>query len=84
MYLIKVLLDSFQYVKKKNLYTVLEWSDYWQNEETPEDVIDKIYDIVLELNARESSGNTITEFSVLSWDDLCDWGIDLLNQLKGI
>lgn len=67
-------------------YTVLKWSDFQEDEEkvSPGDIIDILYDIILELNARESSGNIITEFSELSWDDLCDWGTDLLNQLKNI
>ena len=81
----KGLFGQLSVCKEKNLYTVLEWSDFdWQNEENPEDIIDKLYNIVLELDARESSGNAITEFSEFSWDNLCDLGIDLFNQLKDI
>lgn len=46
-------------------------------------IIFELLAIFEELDARNSSFNSIYEnFHGVGWDDLCDKGIDLLNQLK--
>lgn len=48
-----------------------------------EDIIDKIYNIVLELDARESGGNLLsTGLQDKSWTEICDEAIELLEQIK--
>ena len=48
-----------------------------------EDVIDKVYNIVLELDARESGGNCVfTGLQDKSWTELCEIAISLLEQIK--
>lgn len=46
-------------------------------------IIDKLFNIVTELDARNLTHNcVISEFNGTSWDDLCDKGINLLKKLK--
>ena len=46
-------------------------------------IIYELFIILEELDARNSSFNSIYEnFHGISWDDLCDKGVCLLNQLK--
>ena len=46
-------------------------------------MLDDLYDIAVELDSREFSNNCrIDRFTSLSWDELCDKGIDLLTKLK--
>ena len=48
-----------------------------------EDTIDKIYNIVLELDARESGGNLLfTGLQDKSWTEICEEAIGLLEQIK--
>ena len=44
-------------------------------------IIKQLFTIITELDARDSSNNCVT-MSEFSWDELCDMGIDLFNQLK--
>ena len=47
------------------------------------EIIEKLYTLVTELDARESSFNCVTDSLIgISWNRLCDMGIDLLVQLK--
>lgn len=46
-------------------------------------MLDDLYNIAVELDARETSSNLVVDnFSGLSWDELCDKGIELLTKLK--
>lgn len=48
-----------------------------------EDVIGELYNIVTELEARESGCNLIYErLACKSWTELCEYGIELLEQIK--
>ena len=48
-----------------------------------EKIIDRLYLILAELDARESGGNCIIrELLAKGWDELCDEGISLFEQLK--
>ena len=48
-----------------------------------QDIINKLFDILLELDARENSNNCIIpELSDKGWDELCIEGIKLFEQLK--
>lgn len=48
-----------------------------------EKIIDEIYNIVLELDARESGGNLLfTGLQDKSWTELCEYGIELLEQIR--
>lgn len=49
-----------------------------------ENIIEKLITIVTELNARECSGNCVTDMNTFNWDELCDKGISLFKQLKNI
>lgn len=45
--------------------------------------IDEIYNIVLELDARESGGNLLfTGLQDKSWTEICEEAIELLEQIK--
>ena len=47
-------------------------------------IIDQLYRIVTELDARECSSNlVISEYETTGWKELCDIGIELFAQLKG-
>lgn len=46
-------------------------------------MLDDLYNIVVELDAREFSSNCVVpELQALSWNELCDKGIELLQGLK--
>ena len=46
-------------------------------------MLDDLYDIVVELDSREFSNNCVVDrLTGLSWDDLCDKGIEILTKLK--
>ena len=49
-----------------------------------ENIIEQLFIVVTELDARECSNNCPTCMSEFSWDDLCDMGINLFEQLKAI
>ena len=44
-----------------------------------EKIIEQLFLIITDIDARHSSCNCL---SVLTWNELCDMGIDLFNQLK--
>lgn len=44
-----------------------------------EKIIEELFVIMTDIDARNCSANALSD---LSWDELCDRGIDLLNQLK--
>lgn len=44
-------------------------------------IIDILYDIVIELDARDTSNNSVN-MTNYSWDELCEMGINLFTQLK--
>lgn len=47
-------------------------------------IINKLFQIFTELDARESSNNCIVpELAVRSWDELLDDAIGLIEQLRG-
>lgn len=46
-------------------------------------IIDKIYDIIIELDARECSNNCVAVGLLdKSWTELCEEAIELLKQIK--
>lgn len=45
-------------------------------------IIEQLFLVVTELDARECSNNCPTSLRELSWRELCNMGIDLLEQLK--
>ncbi len=46
-------------------------------------MLDDLYDIAVELDSREFSNNCIIDrLTGLSWDELCDKGIEILAKLK--
>ena len=46
-------------------------------------MLDDLYNIAVELDARETSSNLVVDdLSTLSWDDVCDLGIAILQGLK--
>lgn len=46
-------------------------------------MLDDLYDIVVELDSREFSNNCLIDrLTGLSWDELCDKGIEILTKLK--
>lgn len=46
-------------------------------------IIEQLFDIVTELDARDCSSNSIiSDLHGVSWDTLCDMGINLFNRLK--
>ena len=48
-----------------------------------EERLEKIYDIVIELHSRETSGNCIVAICLgKSWVELCNEGIRLFQELK--
>ena len=47
-------------------------------------IIDTLYNVLTELDARECSNNCVVEDLIaVSWNDLCDKGIELFQRLKG-
>lgn len=47
-----------------------------------EQIIEQLSIIITELDARECSNNCPTCMRVFSWEQLCDTGINLFEQLK--
>lgn len=48
-----------------------------------EEIIDKLFKILTELDARNCSGNCVVEgLTGKSWVELCNEGINLFEQLK--
>lgn len=47
-----------------------------------EQIIEQLSIIITELDARECSNNCPTCMRVFSWEQLCDMGINLFEQLK--
>lgn len=46
-------------------------------------MLDDLYDIAIELDSREFSNNCVVDRLIgLSWDELCDKGIEILTKLK--
>ena len=46
-------------------------------------MLDDLYDIAVELDSREFSNNCVVDRLIgLSWDELCDKGIEILTKLK--
>ena len=46
-------------------------------------MLDDLYDIAVELDSREFSNNRVVDRLIgLSWDELCDKGIEILTKLK--
>ena len=46
-------------------------------------MLDDLYDIAVELDSREFSNNCVIDRLIgLSWDELCDKGIEILTKLK--
>lgn len=46
-------------------------------------MIDDLYDIAVELDARETSNNCVVDrLQQFGWDELCDKGIEILEKLK--
>ena len=45
-------------------------------------IIEQLFIIITELDARECSNNTPTCMNVFSWEQLCNMGIGLFEQLK--
>lgn len=46
-------------------------------------MLDDLYDIAVELDSREFSNNcAVDRLTGLSWDELCDKGIEILTKLK--
>lgn len=47
-------------------------------------MLDDLYNIAIELDARETTSNCVVSSLVsLSWDEICDKGIEILQKLKG-
>ncbi len=48
-------------------------------------MLDDLYDIAVELDARETSNNCVVDrLQQFGWDELCDKGIEILEKLKKI
>ena len=46
-------------------------------------IIEQLFRVITELDAIDSSSNSVIfEYHGIGWDDLCDIGIELFNQLK--
>ena len=46
-------------------------------------IIEQLFIIITELDARDCSSNSVeSSLHGISWDALCNMGIDLFNQLK--
>lgn len=46
-------------------------------------ILDKLYNIVVELDARETSNNCVVDnLQQFGWNELCDDGIKLFKKLK--
>ena len=48
-------------------------------------MLDDLYDIAVELDARETSNNCVVDrLQSFGWNELCDKGIEILEKLKKI
>lgn len=46
-------------------------------------MLDDLYNIAVELDARETTSNCVVDsLTSLSWDEICDRGIEILQKLK--
>lgn len=46
-------------------------------------MLDDLYNIAVELDARETTSNCVVDsLASLSWDEVCDKGIEILQKLK--
>ena len=46
-------------------------------------MLDQLYNVAVELDARHTSSNCVVgELIPLSWDEVCDLGINILQRLK--
>ena len=46
-------------------------------------MLDDLYNIAIELDARETTSNCVVDSLIsLSWDEVCDRGIEILQKLK--
>ena len=46
-------------------------------------MLDDLYNIAVELDARETTSNCVVDsLTSLSWDEVCDRGIEILQKLK--
>lgn len=60
-----------------------EQMNWLKNFENKLKMLDDLYDIALELNSREFFNNYVVDrLTSLSWDELCDKGIEILTKLK--
>ena len=60
--------------------TLKELTDYIENRAR---MIDDLYNIAVELDAREFSNNCVVDnLQQFGWNELCDRGIELLEKLK--
>ena len=60
-----------------------EQMDWFKTFENRLKMLDDLYDIALELNSREFFNNYVVDrLTGLSWDELCDKGIEILTKLK--
>ena len=60
--------------------TLKELQDYFIQRAV---LLSTIYDIAVELDAREiQNAKVVDDFQQLSWNDLCDKGIQILEKLK--
>lgn len=60
-----------------------EQMDWLKNFENRLKMLNDLYDIALELNSREFFNNYVVDrLTGLSWDELCDKGIEILTKLK--
>lgn len=60
--------------------TLKELQDYFTQRAV---LLSTIYDIAVELDAREIQNvKVVDDFQQLSWNDLCDKGIQILEKLK--
>ena len=67
--------------KYNNHPTIKELADQWY--ENRLQALDDLHNVSVELDARETSSNcVIPELTDLSWDEVCDRGIELLQKLK--
>ena len=56
-------------------------AERWNDQQS---IIDTLYNVLTELDARECSNNCVVEDLIeVSWNDLCDKGIELFHRLKG-
>ena len=87
---IKRIKEHILNMDEDEFFKVLKDCGFKPEEESEEEVgvdvkkiIDEIYNIVLELDARELGGNLLfTGLQDKSWTELCEMAISLLEQIK--